>query len=95
MAVEVKEKQESDPILLELKGTINNLRMEVSPKGEMVYFATRVDCLFLMWASLGSIFLHNPITLGILFIQVPLRCTAICEKSIGVVMKRDIADFVS
>ena len=51
MAVEVKEKQESDPVLLELKGTINNLRMEVSPKGEMVYFASKVDCMFLMWES--------------------------------------------
>ena len=81
MAVEVKEKQESDPVLLELKGTINNLRMEVSPKGEMVYFATKVDCLFLMWESLGSIFLQKLISL--LFIQVPIRCTAICGKSIG------------
>ena len=48
--MEVKEKQDSDPFLLELKGaTIREWRF--SPNGEMVYFATRVDCVFLMWAS--------------------------------------------
>ena len=49
--MEFKEKQESDLILLELKGAVNNHRVEVSPKGKMVYFATKVDCVFLMWES--------------------------------------------
>ena len=48
--LEVKEKQESDLILLELKSAVNNQRLEV-PNGEMVYFATKVDCVFLMWES--------------------------------------------
>ena len=51
LVVEVKEKQESDPILLELKGVVNNQKWRFSPKGEMVYFATKVDCVFLMWES--------------------------------------------
>ena len=49
--VEVKEKQESDLISLVLNGAFNNQRVEVSPKGEMVYFATKVYCVFLMWES--------------------------------------------
>ena len=56
--MEVKEKQDSDPILLELKGAVHNQRVEVFSQGGMVYFATRVDCVFLIvdcvfliWAS--------------------------------------------
>ena len=33
LVVEVKEKQQSDPILLELKGAVNNQRVEVFPQG--------------------------------------------------------------
>ena len=33
LVVEVKEKQESDPILLELKGAVNNQRVEVFSQG--------------------------------------------------------------
>ena len=55
-------------MLLELKGAMHIQRVEVSPKGEMVYFAMSVDCVFLMLASLYSIFLQKPITLGILLI---------------------------
>ena len=51
LVVEVKEKQESDPILLELKGVVNNQKWRFSPKGEMVYFATNVDCVYLTWES--------------------------------------------
>ena len=51
LVVEVKEKQDSDPILLELKEAVHNQRVEVSPKGEMVYLAISVDCVFLVWAS--------------------------------------------
>ena len=83
LIVEVKEKQESDPILLELRNEVHNQRVEVFSQREMVYIATKVDCVFLMWGSLGSIFLRKLITPCILFIQIPLRCTAICGKSIG------------
>jgi len=34
LVVEVKEKQDSDPILLELKGAMHNQRMEVFSQGE-------------------------------------------------------------
>ena len=51
LVVEVMEKQESDPILLELKGAVNNQRVEVLSQGEMVYFATKVECVFLMWQT--------------------------------------------
>ena len=33
LVVEVKEKQESNPILLELKGAVNNQRVEVFSQG--------------------------------------------------------------
>ena len=42
----------------------------------MVFFATKVDCVFLMWETLGIIYLRKLINPGILFIQVPLRCIA-------------------
>ena len=52
MVVEVKEKQDNDPILLELKGAESIIReWRFSPKVETVYFTTRVDCVFLMWVS--------------------------------------------
>ena len=50
--VVVKENQDSDPILLELKGAVHNQRVEVFSQGKMVYFATRVDCVFLVWVNL-------------------------------------------
>ena len=51
LVVEVKEKQDSYPILLELKGVVHHQKIEVFSQGEMVYFTTRVDCGFLMWVS--------------------------------------------
>ena len=48
MVVRVKEKQDSDPILLELKGAVHNQRVEVFSQGGD---ATMVYCVFLMWAS--------------------------------------------
>ena len=51
LVVEFKEKKESDPILLELKGKSIIRAWRFSPKGEIVYFAIRVDCVFPMWAS--------------------------------------------
>ena len=51
LVVEVKEKQDSDPILLELRGAVHNKRGGFFPRGEMVYFATKVDCMFLIWVS--------------------------------------------
>ena len=51
LVVEVKEKQDSDLIFLELKGKSIIRAWRFSPKGEIVYFAIRVDCVFLMWVS--------------------------------------------
>ena len=51
LVVEVKEKQESDPILLELKGAVNNQRVEVFSKSGDGVLPTKVDCVFLMWES--------------------------------------------
>ena len=52
LVVEVKVKQDNDPILLELKGAESIIReWRFSPKVETVYFTTRVDCVFLMWVS--------------------------------------------
>ena len=47
-----------------------------------MYFATRVDCAFLIWESLDKYPLQKHINLGISFIQVPLIRIVICEKSI-------------
>ena len=51
LVVEVKEKQDSDPIFLELNNVAKIREWRFSPKEEMVNFSTRVDCVFLMWAS--------------------------------------------
>ena len=51
LVVEVKEIQDSDPMLLELKGTVHNQRVEVFSQGEIKYFATMVDYVFLMWVN--------------------------------------------
>ena len=67
LVVRVKEKQESHQILLELKGAVHNQRVEVFSQGGDFVFATKVDCVFLMWASGDIIFFQKPITLGILF----------------------------
>ena len=51
LVVEVKEKQHHDPILVQLKGATHSRDLRFSPKGEIADFSTRVDCVFLMWAS--------------------------------------------
>ena len=51
LVVEVKENQDRDPILLESRVQSIIREWRFSPKREMVYFATRADCAFLMWAS--------------------------------------------
>ena len=83
LVVEVREKQESDPIFLKLKGGVNNQRVEVfSQEGDGVLCYQGRLCV----PDVGELRKHslqNPITPNILFIQVPLRCTAICGKSIG------------
>ncbi|KAH0698841.1 hypothetical protein KY284_013056 [Solanum tuberosum] len=45
LVVEVKEKQDNDLILLQLKGAVYQHRVE------FLYFAIRVDCVFLMWVN--------------------------------------------
>ena len=52
--VEVNEKKDTGPILVELKGA---RECRFSPKGEMVYFATRVDSVLLIWLSSDRILL--------------------------------------
>ena len=51
LIVEVKEKQGSDPIFLELKGAIDNQRVEVFCQGGDGVLLYQVDCVFLMWMS--------------------------------------------
>ena len=51
LVVEVKENQDIDQILLELKGAVHNQRVEVFSQGGMVYCPTRVDCVFQIWLS--------------------------------------------
>ena len=51
LVVEVREKQESDPIFLKLKGGVNNQRVEVFSQEGEIYFTTKVDCVFQIWES--------------------------------------------
>ena len=76
--MEVKEKQESDPILLDLKGAVNNQRVEVFSQGGDGVLRYEGRLCVLDMGELRHILLQNPRILNILFIQVPLRCTAIC-----------------
>ena len=47
----VKEKQDSDLILLQLKGAVHQQGVEVFSRGEMVCFVIMVDYVFLRWES--------------------------------------------
>ena len=49
--MEFKENHGSDLIFLELTGPVHNQRVEVFSQGEMMYFDTKVDCVFLMYVS--------------------------------------------
>ena len=51
LVVEVKEKQESDSIFLELKGAVNNQRVEVFSQGGDGVLRYQGRLYFLMWAS--------------------------------------------
>ena len=51
LIVEFKKKQDSDPILLELKGAVHNQRVEVFSKGGDGVLRYQVDYVFLMWES--------------------------------------------
>ena len=51
LVVEVKEKKDSDPIFLELKGAVHNQRVEVFSQWGDGVLRYQVDCLFLMWMS--------------------------------------------
>ena len=95
LVVEVKEKEDSDPILLELKGAVHNHKMKVFSQWVDGVLSYQGKLRVLMWESWSNIFLKKLITPGILFIQVPLRCTAICGKSIGGLALRGIYHFVS
>ena len=74
--VEVKEKQDSDPILLELKGAVNNQREEVfSQWGDGVLRYQGRLCV----SDVGELRQHilaEAHNFSIYFIQVPLRYTA-------------------
>lgn len=51
LVVMVKEKQDSDLILLQLKGAVHQQGVEVFSRGEMVCFVIMVDYVFLRWES--------------------------------------------
>ena len=51
LVMEVKKKLVTDPILLEHKVAVHNQRVEVFYQEEMLCFAIRVHCVFLMWMS--------------------------------------------
>ena len=50
LVIEVKENKDIDPILLEIKNAVHNQIVEVF-SAEIVYFVTRVHCVFVMWVS--------------------------------------------
>ena len=68
LVVKVNKKQDIDPILLNLRVLSTMREWRFSSKGEIVYFATKVDCVFLMWVSCDSIFLQKSITPDIIVI---------------------------
>ena len=83
LVVEVKENQDTAPILLGLKNAFHNQRVEVFSQGQDVVLYYHVRFCDPDVGELRKIFLKKPITLGIIFIQVPLRCIAICGKYIS------------
>ena len=83
LVVGVKEKQDSDSVLLELHDAVHNQRVDVFSQGEDGVLRYQGRLCVPDMGELRNISLQKPITLDILFIQVPLRCTAVCRKSIG------------
>ena len=83
LVVEVKEKQGTDPILLEHKFAAHTQRVEVFSQGGDGVLRYQGRLCVPDVGELTQYILKKPIPIGILFIQVPLRFTAICEKSIG------------
>ena len=83
LVVEVKEKQHSDPILLELKNAVHNQRVEVfSQRGDGV-LCYKVRLCVPDVGELRKHILAEAHNSDILFIQSELRCNAIFGKSIG------------
>ena len=83
MVVEVKKKQDSDPIILELKSAVHNQRVEVFSQGgdSVLRYQGRL-CV----PDVGELRKHILVethNLEILVNQVRLRCIVIWGKSIG------------
>ena len=81
--VDVKEKQDSDQILLELKCGVHNQRVEVFSQGEDSFLRYMGRLCVCDVGKLRNIVFQHPITPDILFIQVPLTCTGIWRKCIS------------
>ena len=62
LVVEVKENKTVIQFFLNIRMQSTIREWRFSPKREMVYFASRVDCVFVMWESLESISLQRTIT---------------------------------
>ena len=82
LVVEVKEKKDSDPIFLKLKGANHNQRVEVFSQGGdgVLRYQGRLCVPYV--GELRQHILEEAQTIGIQFIQVSVRCTTICKKSI-------------
>ena len=95
LVVEVKEKQDSDQILLELKGAVHNQRVEVFSQREMVYFAKGRLCV----PDLGELRQHILVEAHNSRYSIHPGSTKMYRNLRKVYwwngMKRDIADFVS
>ena len=76
MVVEVKENQESHPIFLELKGAVNNQKVEDFSQGGYGVLRYQGRLCVPDVETCGIIYLQRLKNPGILFIQVPLRCIA-------------------
>ena len=93
--VEVKDKEDSDPILLELKGVVYNQRVEVFSHGEdgILCYQCRL-CVPDISDLRQHIFAEAHNTRYSIH-KMPLRCTTISTNSIDGCMKRDMTYFLS
>ena len=80
--MEVKENQESDPIMLELKGPVKNQRVKVFSQGGDGEFCYQGRLCVPDVGELRQHILAEAHNSRYSIHPFPLRCTAICETSI-------------
>ena len=83
---EVKEKQDQDPIFLELKANVHKQRVLDFEQGEKAFLDIKVDCVYQWWMDSNKGSWMKLIVHDNSFIRVRKKYMVIWEKYIGVMV---------